>query len=119
MKNGSGRSFECADSARVVQISWCERATTRSLIGGGRSTGTGTAAPSGGFSATPAFGPALPACSGDSPAGASATAVGALVSSALDEDNFRLGISSAPAALDRVIKQIQAGRNRCRIISPN
>src|SRR5262249_42900899 len=93
--NGSGRSFECADSATLVQISWCERATTRSLTDGDRLTGVRT-----------------------STAG-SATGAGAAPSSVLVAETGSDGISSAPAAPDKVIKQIQAGRNRCRIVSPN
>src|SRR6188474_2057544 len=118
MKNGSGRSFEYADSATLVQISWCERATTRSLTGDGRLTGIGTSAATGKFSAAPAFGSVLSPRSGDAPAGASATDAGALPS-AFDADNCCDGISSALAAPASVIKQIQAGRNRCRIVSPN
>src|SRR5215510_8712370 len=93
MKNGSGRSFECADSATVVQISWRERVTTRSLVAGGRTTGIGTSR------------------------AASVPGAGAAPSSVAETGSD--GISSAPAAPDKVIKQIQAGRNRCRIVSPN
>src|SRR5262245_8596358 len=95
MKNGNGRSFECADSATVMQISWRERATTRFLTAGGRSTGIG-------------------ASTAGSVAGAGAAPSSVLVAATGSD-----GISSAPAAPDSVIKQIQAGRNRCRIVSPN
>src|SRR6185503_20687225 len=64
-------------------------------------------------------GGALSARSGDSVTDTSAAAAGAVLSSVLVADTGPDGIPSAPAAPDRVIKQIQAGRNRCRIMSPN